>query len=188
MAGVVLCLGIPALSVSRRLSSCASSASPRRSSFHPASHAFDHSAPPFTVSLGLPAPRLWFCRVWVLLGRVLVRQDLLRFRRLQPPHRGSLWAGSALRVRVSCPHPQPPPCRRLDSNALRCDCEILWLADLLKGYARSGNAQAAATCEYPRRIQGRSVATITPEELDCGECVWRAGRVQPSVCLSPGTP
>uniref|UniRef100_A0A8C5XBT8 Peroxidasin n=1 Tax=Microcebus murinus TaxID=30608 RepID=A0A8C5XBT8_MICMU len=56
---------------------------------------------------------------------------------------------------------------RLDSNALRCDCEILWLADLLKTYAQSGNAQAAATCEYPRRIQGRSVATVTPEELDC---------------------
>ncbi|XP_015262527.1 PREDICTED: peroxidasin homolog [Gekko japonicus] len=56
---------------------------------------------------------------------------------------------------------------RLDSNALHCDCEILWLADLLKTYAESGNAQAAATCEYPRRIQGRSVATITPEELNC---------------------
>nr|XP_021553352.1 peroxidasin homolog [Neomonachus schauinslandi] len=56
---------------------------------------------------------------------------------------------------------------RLDSNTLHCDCEILWLADLLKTYAQSGNAQAAATCEYPRRIQGRSVATITPEELDC---------------------
>lgn len=64
--------------------------------------------------------------------------------------------------------------RRLDSNALRCDCEILWLAELLKTYARSGNAQAAATCEYPRRIQGRSVATITPEELDCGERALRA--------------
>lgn len=60
-------------------------------------------------------------------------------------------------------------CRRLDSNALHCDCEILWLAELLKTYAESGNAQAAATCEYPRRIQGRSVATITPEELNCGE-------------------
>ncbi|XP_023381728.1 peroxidasin homolog [Pteropus vampyrus] len=56
---------------------------------------------------------------------------------------------------------------RLDSNALRCDCEILWLADLLKTYARSGSTQAAATCEYPRGVQGRSVATITPEELDC---------------------
>ena len=85
-------------------------------------------------------------------------------------------------------HARPPPCRRLDSNALRCDCEILWLADLLKGYARSGNAQAAATCEYPRRIQGRSVATITPEELDCGECLWRAGRLQPCVRLSLRTP
>ena len=63
-----------------------------------------------------------------------------------------------------------------------------WLADLLKGYARSGNAQAAATCEYPRRIQGRSVATITPEELDCGECLRRAGRLQPCVHLSLGTP
>ncbi|XP_030054785.1 peroxidasin homolog isoform X2 [Microcaecilia unicolor] len=58
-------------------------------------------------------------------------------------------------------------CKRLDSNALHCDCEILWLADLLKTYAESGNAQAAATCEYPRRLQGRSVSTITPEELHC---------------------
>lgn len=63
--------------------------------------------------------------------------------------------------------------RRLDSNALHCDCEILWLADLLKTYAESGNAQAAATCEYPRRIQGRSVATITPEELNCGEISFK---------------
>ncbi|XP_018121404.1 peroxidasin isoform X2 [Xenopus laevis] len=56
---------------------------------------------------------------------------------------------------------------RLDSNALHCDCEILWLADLLKIYSESGNAQAAATCEYPRGLQGRSVSTITPSELNC---------------------
>ncbi|MGH0114390.1 UNVERIFIED_CONTAM: hypothetical protein FKN15_005872 [Acipenser sinensis] len=56
---------------------------------------------------------------------------------------------------------------RLDSNALNCDCTLLWLAALLKQYAESGNAQAAATCEYPRSLQGRSVATLTAEELNC---------------------
>ncbi|XP_017332074.1 peroxidasin [Ictalurus punctatus] len=56
---------------------------------------------------------------------------------------------------------------RLDSNTLNCDCELLWLADLLKQYTESGNAQAAATCEYPSRLQGRSVATLTAEELNC---------------------
>ncbi|XP_033874603.3 peroxidasin-like isoform X1 [Acipenser ruthenus] len=56
---------------------------------------------------------------------------------------------------------------RLDSNALNCDCSLLWLAALLKQYAESGNAQAAATCEYPRSLQGRSVATLTAEELNC---------------------
>uniref|UniRef100_A0A9J8AZI0 Peroxidasin n=1 Tax=Cyprinus carpio carpio TaxID=630221 RepID=A0A9J8AZI0_CYPCA len=56
---------------------------------------------------------------------------------------------------------------RLDSNSLHCDCELLWLADLLKQYAESGNAQAAATCDYPSRLHGRSVATLTAEELNC---------------------
>lgn len=61
--------------------------------------------------------------------------------------------------------------RRLDSNTLNCDCELLWLADLFKQYAESGNAQAAATCEFPSRLQGRSVATLTAEELNCGKNV-----------------
>jgi len=61
--------------------------------------------------------------------------------------------------------------RRLDSNTLHCDCELLWLADLLKQYAESGNAQAAATCDYPSRLQGRSVATLTAVELNCGEAI-----------------
>ncbi|XP_062863313.1 peroxidasin homolog [Trichomycterus rosablanca] len=56
---------------------------------------------------------------------------------------------------------------RLDSNSLNCDCDLLWLADLLKEYTESGNAQAAATCEYPIRLQGRSVATLTAAELNC---------------------
>ncbi|XP_030212065.1 peroxidasin homolog isoform X2 [Gadus morhua] len=56
---------------------------------------------------------------------------------------------------------------RLDSNMLNCDCELLWLADLLKQYSESGNAQAAATCDHPGRLQGRSVATLSAQELNC---------------------
>ncbi|KAI1895779.1 hypothetical protein AGOR_G00110290 [Albula goreensis] len=76
-------------------------------------------------------------------------------------------------VKIQKPRGHKPPAlsayRRLDSNTLNCDCELLWLADLLKQYAESGNAQAAATCEYPARLQGRSVATLTAEELNCGK-------------------
>lgn len=86
---------------------------------------------------------------------------------LVPPGLSGTVGACSPRLSLATPH------RRLDSNALRCDCEVLWLADLLKTYARSGSTQAAATCEHPRGVQGRSVATITPEELDCGE---RAGR------------
>uniref|UniRef100_A0A4W3J5W6 Peroxidasin homolog n=1 Tax=Callorhinchus milii TaxID=7868 RepID=A0A4W3J5W6_CALMI len=56
---------------------------------------------------------------------------------------------------------------RLDSNTLICDCELMWLAELLKKYAEHGNAQTAATCEHPRRLQGRSVTTVTAQEFNC---------------------
>nr|XP_014344446.1 PREDICTED: peroxidasin-like protein isoform X2 [Latimeria chalumnae] len=56
---------------------------------------------------------------------------------------------------------------RLDSNALVCDCDLIWLSELMKEYGNSGNTQAAATCEYPRRLQGRSVAAVTAEEFNC---------------------
>ncbi|CAN0028370.1 peroxidasin homolog isoform X1 [Lampetra fluviatilis] len=56
---------------------------------------------------------------------------------------------------------------RLDSNVLICDCELLWLMELLREYAYHGATQAAATCEFPRRLQGRSLASITAEELNC---------------------
>ncbi|XP_072426609.1 peroxidasin homolog isoform X2 [Chiloscyllium punctatum] len=56
---------------------------------------------------------------------------------------------------------------RLDSNGLVCDCQLMWLGELLKNYAQSSNTQAAATCEYPRELQGRSVASVTTEEFNC---------------------
>uniref|UniRef100_A0A4W3JWJ6 Uncharacterized protein n=1 Tax=Callorhinchus milii TaxID=7868 RepID=A0A4W3JWJ6_CALMI len=56
---------------------------------------------------------------------------------------------------------------RLDSNGLVCDCELMWLAELLKNYAQNSQTQAAATCEYPRKLQGRSVASVTTEEFNC---------------------
>ncbi|XP_032877568.1 peroxidasin homolog isoform X1 [Amblyraja radiata] len=56
---------------------------------------------------------------------------------------------------------------RLDSNSLNCNCDLMWLAEMLQEYAESSNTQAAATCEYPKRLQGRSVATVTPEEFNC---------------------
>ncbi|XP_072917938.1 peroxidasin homolog [Hemitrygon akajei] len=56
---------------------------------------------------------------------------------------------------------------RLDSNSLICDCELMWLAELLKKYAEHGNAQTAATCEHPSRLQGRSITTVTAEEFNC---------------------
>ncbi|XP_022371324.1 peroxidasin-like protein [Enhydra lutris kenyoni] len=56
---------------------------------------------------------------------------------------------------------------RLDSNALVCDCDLMWLGELMQGYARNGQTQAAATCEYPRRLQGRSIASLTVEEFNC---------------------
>ncbi|XP_025778366.1 peroxidasin-like protein [Puma concolor] len=56
---------------------------------------------------------------------------------------------------------------RLDSNALVCDCDLMWLGELMQGYAQNGQTQAAATCQYPRRLQGRSIASVTVEEFNC---------------------
>ncbi|XP_055490066.1 peroxidasin homolog isoform X2 [Leucoraja erinacea] len=56
---------------------------------------------------------------------------------------------------------------RLDSNGLVCDCQLMWLGELLKSYAKSSHTQAAASCEHPRALQGRSVASVTAEEFNC---------------------
>ncbi|KAM6457875.1 peroxidasin homolog isoform 1-T2 [Liasis olivaceus] len=56
---------------------------------------------------------------------------------------------------------------RLDSNALLCDCDLMWLAELLKKYTVQGNTHAAATCESPPELLGRSVITLTTREFNC---------------------
>ncbi|XP_070195291.1 peroxidasin-like isoform X2 [Littorina saxatilis] len=54
---------------------------------------------------------------------------------------------------------------RLDSNALVCDCDMMWLADMLK--EKHGYTQAAATCEFPQNLQGRSLMTINKDDFRC---------------------
>lgn len=54
--------------------------------------------------------------------------------------------------------------RRLDSNALVCDCGILWLSDML----RTGHMQAAVTCEEPADAAGKSLLSIT-ENIRCSK-------------------
>nr|XP_039320734.1 peroxidasin-like protein isoform X5 [Saimiri boliviensis boliviensis] len=43
----------------------------------------------------------------------------------------------------------------------------MWLRELLQGYAQHGHTQAVATCEHPRRLHGRAVASVTVEEFNC---------------------
>jgi len=49
-------------------------------------------------------------------------------------------------------------CRRLDSNALICDCQMLWLAQMLN--EKQGTTLAAATCEYPAKLHGKPVSSL----------------------------
>ncbi|KAJ8305368.1 hypothetical protein KUTeg_015913 [Tegillarca granosa] len=54
---------------------------------------------------------------------------------------------------------------RLDLNPLRCDCDMLWLAEKLR--QSQSRIQAAATCRQPRRFQGRALSSITSSNLEC---------------------
>ncbi|KAH9490877.1 hypothetical protein Btru_034171 [Bulinus truncatus] len=54
---------------------------------------------------------------------------------------------------------------RLDSNSLMCDCDMMWLADMLK--EKQGFTQAAVTCKYPSKFQGRSLMSIAKEDFNC---------------------
>lgn len=54
---------------------------------------------------------------------------------------------------------------RLDSNALICDCELIWLAQMLKD--NHAHTQAIATCDYPGNLKGRSLMSINTDEFNC---------------------
>ncbi|XP_069701170.1 peroxidasin [Periplaneta americana] len=54
---------------------------------------------------------------------------------------------------------------RLDSNALICDCEMMWLVRMLQDKLRG--TQAAATCQYPVNMQGKSLASMTETDFHC---------------------
>ncbi|BFY99802.1 hypothetical protein BsWGS_02841 [Bradybaena similaris] len=54
---------------------------------------------------------------------------------------------------------------RLDSNSLVCDCDMMWLADMLK--EKSTHTQAAVICKYPSKFQGRSLMSIAKEDFHC---------------------
>ncbi|KAM8945757.1 peroxidasin homolog [Pelodytes ibericus] len=56
---------------------------------------------------------------------------------------------------------------RLDSNPLYCDCELMWLADLLRKYTERSRTHTAATCEHPVHLQGKSVSSLPADQFKC---------------------
>ncbi|KAM4692008.1 LOW QUALITY PROTEIN: peroxidasin homolog [Rhinophrynus dorsalis] len=56
---------------------------------------------------------------------------------------------------------------RLDSNPLFCDCELMWLANLLRKYAEHGSTHTVATCEHPVHLRGKSVGSLLAAEFSC---------------------
>lgn len=57
--------------------------------------------------------------------------------------------------------------RRLDSNALICDCSIMGLAQML---AEHPGAEAAAYCEQPSNMHGKSVMAMNDLGIRCRKC------------------
>ncbi|KAG8198932.1 hypothetical protein JTE90_015139 [Oedothorax gibbosus] len=54
---------------------------------------------------------------------------------------------------------------RLDSNALICDCEIMWLADMLK--ESQGSTQFTVMCAHPKSLQGKPLMALNSDDLHC---------------------
>ncbi|KAK6627574.1 hypothetical protein RUM44_010052 [Polyplax serrata] len=54
---------------------------------------------------------------------------------------------------------------RLDSNALVCDCRMLWLVHHLKD--KMSSTQTSAMCTYPAAMQGKDLITMSDEDFHC---------------------
>jgi len=55
----------------------------------------------------------------------------------------------------------------LDSNALVCDCEMVWLVKMLKDQMK--DTQTAAICQQPQDMQGKSLSLMTDTDFHCRE-------------------
>ncbi|KAK2722387.1 hypothetical protein QYM36_002803 [Artemia franciscana] len=51
---------------------------------------------------------------------------------------------------------------RLDSNALICDCQLIWLAKMLQD--KGQETQSAVTCHDPAPMQGKPVTHLLEDE------------------------
>lgn len=59
--------------------------------------------------------------------------------------------------------------RRLDSNLLTCDCDMLWLVNVLKRSQDSKeDGQFTATCQFPAEMNGKSLMEMTEADFHCG--------------------
>ncbi|XP_050432514.1 peroxidasin [Adelges cooleyi] len=57
---------------------------------------------------------------------------------------------------------------RLDSNLLSCDCDMMWLAKVLKKNHDSTEAgEFAATCHYPAEMSGKSLMEMAESDFHC---------------------
>lgn len=52
---------------------------------------------------------------------------------------------------------------RLDHNALVCNCDLAWFAEMLN----SNSVQGSAICKYPQEMYGKSLKDMSPSDLHC---------------------
>lgn len=62
---------------------------------------------------------------------------------------------------------------RLDSNALVCDCGLIWLVEMLN----ITSVQAAATCQTPNDMSGKQINGMTESDFHCRKYLSLSNRL-----------